>query len=167
MMDVAFMFQEVLLSLLYIHSKGVSHRGLTLETILAKEKKGSDPTLSTLQNLNFVISHFFESSGIFRRNIDSNSISSLYFMAPERVQGRLVRDANMNKAADMWSMGVLLYILICGQPPFVGSNNEELMTMIVEGDFRFASKEWDNLLDAKNLVADLLKYEPAERLDAS
>eukprot|EP00349_Pseudokeronopsis_sp_Brazil_P010853 CAMPEP_0202980754 /NCGR_PEP_ID=MMETSP1396-20130829/86612_1 /ASSEMBLY_ACC=CAM_ASM_000872 /TAXON_ID= /ORGANISM="Pseudokeronopsis sp., Strain Brazil" /LENGTH=73 /DNA_ID=CAMNT_0049720911 /DNA_START=173 /DNA_END=394 /DNA_ORIENTATION=+ len=73
----------------------------------------------------------------------------------------------MNKAADMWSMGVLLYILICGQPPFVGSNNEELMTMIVEGDFRFASKEWDNLLDAKNLVADLLKYEPAERLDAS
>mmetsp|Transcript_27437 Transcript_27437/g.26509 ORF Transcript_27437/g.26509 Transcript_27437/m.26509 type:complete len:90 (-) Transcript_27437:583-852(-) len=67
----------------------------------------------------------------------------------------------------MWSMGVLLYILICGEPPFDAANNEELLTKIIEGDFLFQGKEWENMIDAKNLVYELMNYDPVDRIDAS
>jgi calcium-dependent protein kinase len=67
-----------------------------------------------------------ESSGFKKKNLDGNDISSLYFMAPERIQGRLENDIETNKKCDLWSVGILMYILICGKPPFEGRTNEEL-----------------------------------------
>lgn len=54
----------------------------------------------------------------------------------------------------MWSVGVILYILISGRPPFEGKNNEELYTNIVKGEFLFAGREWNNaeMGDIKKLI---------------
>ena len=44
----------------------------------------------------------------------------------------------------MWSVGVLIYILITGSPPFEGKTNDELYTKIITGDFMFKGREWDH-----------------------
>lgn len=87
-------------------------------------------------------------------------------MAPERISGCLETDTHASMRADIWSVGVLFYILICGNPPFDGKTNEELLEKINKSEFNFHGKEWDNMTDAKNLIYEMLQYEPLERIDA-
>ncbi len=56
----------------------------------------------------------------------------------------------------MWSVGVLLYILISGTPPFEGKSSEELYEKICAGEFSFTGREWDLVPEAKNLIYHLL-----------
>ena len=58
-------------------------------------------------------------------------------MSPERIQGKLDNDVDAFKKADMWSVGVLLYILIIGLPPFDGKTVDELYENISKGEFLF------------------------------
>lgn len=87
-------------------------------------------------------------------------------MSPERISGSLDCSSDQMKKTDLWSVGVLLYILICGRPPFDGKTNDELFSKINKAEFNFNGKEWDNMADAKNLIYQLLHYEPVERIDA-
>lgn len=48
-----------------------------------------------------------------------------------------------DKACDLWSIGVIMYILLCGYPPFYGSNDAEIFRAVQRVDFRFLSPEWD------------------------
>ncbi len=87
-------------------------------------------------------------------------------MAPERILGAVEGHIEMAKKADIWSAGVMLYILVSGKPPFEGKTNDELLNNINKAEFLFRGKEWDNLADLKNLVYQLLHYESTERIDA-
>ena len=80
-------------------------------------------------------------------------------MSPERIQGKLENDSEAFKKADMWSVGVLLYILITGQPPFDGKTVDELYENICKGEFLFQGREWDIYPEAKNLIFNLLQFE--------
>jgi len=64
-------------------------------------------------------------------------------MAPERITGNLDIESSSNKRADIWSAGVILYILICGRPPFEARTSEELLEKIYKSEFNFHGKEWD------------------------
>ena len=77
-------------------------------------------------------------------------------MSPERVQGKLDNEFEQFKKADMWSVGVLFYILITGYPPFDGKTNEELYEKICAAEFTFSGREWDQFPEAKNLIYHLL-----------
>jgi calcium-dependent protein kinase len=83
-------------------------------------------------------------------------------MSPERIQGNMEGDDSAqglenNKKADMWSIGVILYILVCGQPPFEGKNTEELVEKIKKADFSFVGRtEWEDIAPVKNLIFELL-----------
>lgn len=87
-------------------------------------------------------------------------------MSPERIQGSITNDVEGFKKADMWSIGVLLYIIVAGYPPFEGKTTEELYTKISSGEFTFSGREWDNATDAKHLIYHLLAFDPQERFDA-
>ena len=78
--------------------------------------------------------NFFMSSGIDKIKFSSNKISSLYFMAPERILANVdLNKVEELKKCDMWSIGVLLYFLMFGEFPFDGENRSKLARCIKSG----------------------------------
>ena len=86
---------------------------------------------------------------------------SSYYIAPEVLQG------DYNEKCDIWSCGVILYILLCGYPPFNGDNDEEIYASILSGEFSFPEEEWNSVSDeAKNFIKKMLVKNPEERITA-
>ena len=83
-----------------------------------------------------------------------------YYISPEVLAG------NYDVSCDMWSAGCMLYILLCGYPPFYGDNNQEILQMVQRGSFDFDGEEWDVISsDAKDLIKKLI-CRPERRLTA-
>lgn len=83
-------------------------------------------------------------------------------MAPEILEG-----VQYGTKADMWSLGVIVYILLGGYPPFVESNQRELFRKIRKGSFEFHEEYWGCVSkDAKQLISALLTVNPSQRLSA-
>ena len=82
-------------------------------------------------------------------------------MSPEVLSG------NYGIECDMWSLGCLLYCLLCGYPPFFGDNTDQILKMVLDGKFVYDDEEWENVSkSAKNLVNQLI-CKPEKRLSAS
>jgi calcium-dependent protein kinase len=85
-----------------------------------------------------------------------------YYIAPE------VLNNNYDEKCDLWSIGVILYILLCGYPPFNGSNDEQIIKKVKEGKYRTDEEEWQNISnDAIDIINKLLQYEPHNRISAA
>ena len=83
-------------------------------------------------------------------------------MAPE-----VLRYSYDNKC-DIWSAGVIMYILLCGYPPFNGKNDKAIMNRILKGKFVFLPDDWKYVSSsAKKLIEKALVYDPKKRIDAS
>jgi calcium-dependent protein kinase len=67
----------------------------------------------------------------------------------------------------VWSIGVILFILLGGRPPFGGENDKEILDAVKSGVYSFAGKEWHNISqDAKDLIKAMLTYDPNQRITA-
>ena len=87
---------------------------------------------------------------------------------PQYVAPEVLNYSGYGPEVDMWSMGVLLYILLCGFPPFYDENDAALFAQIQSGDFEFISPYWDPISpEAKDLVTRLLHIDPKKRLTVS
>ena len=72
-----------------------------------------------------------------------------------------------NEKCDVWSCGVIMYILLCGYPPFKGNNHKEIFEKIKTGKFSFAANEWKNISkEAKYMIKKMLTFNPDERVSA-
>mmetsp|Transcript_92019 Transcript_92019/g.137800 ORF Transcript_92019/g.137800 Transcript_92019/m.137800 type:complete len:83 (-) Transcript_92019:210-458(-) len=81
----------------------------------------------------------------------SQKLGTPYYIAPEVIKKKY------NEKCDVWSCGVILYILLCGYPPFNGSSNEIIMEGVKKGSYSFDPPEWDNVSDeAKDLIGKML-----------
>lgn len=77
-----------------------------------------------------------------------------FYMAPEVIKG------NYSSSCDMWSAGCILYVMLCGFPPFDGETQDEIFDSILEGDVDFSEDEWGEISeDAKDLIQNLLTNE--------
>ena len=74
-----------------------------------------------------------------REQMLEDSIGTPYYIAPE------VWAQNYNRECDLWSCGVILYIMLCGTPPFNGGNDRIIKEKILEGTFKFDGAIWDNV----------------------
>lgn len=85
------------------------------------------------------------------------------YVAPEIIMGK-----EYDREVDMWSLGVILYILLCGFPPFYEEHTPELFKVIKKGEYDFPEPYWDDVSEeAKDLINKLLVVDPAKRLTAA
>jgi len=83
-----------------------------------------------------------------------------YYISPEVLAG------NYDKSCDLWSAGCILYILLCGYPPFYGDDDQEILKSVSKGKFDFQGEEWDDVSkEAKDLIKKLIA-KPEKRYTA-
>merc|ERR1719240_782885 len=81
------------------------------------------------------------------------------YIAPE-----VLRMKGYDKSCDVWSLGVIVYILLCGFPPFYADNDAQLFERIKKGQYEFLRPYWDPVSDtAKDFIRGMLKVNPKER----
>jgi len=91
----------------------------------------------------------------------SQRAGTAYYIAPE------VLRKNYDEKCDLWSCGVILYILLCGYPPFNGSTEKIIMDNVMIGKFSMKGREWENVSkEAKDFIMRLLEYDFTKRLSA-
>ncbi|XBJ20984.1 hypothetical protein VPH35_011709 [Triticum aestivum] len=135
------------------HSMGVMHRDLKPENFLFLNKREDSPLKAT----DFGLSVFFKPGEQFR-----DLVGSAYYVAPEVLKRRYGAEA------DIWSAGVILYILLSGVPPFWAENEEGIFDAVLKGHIDFSSDPWPSISNgAKDLVKRMLRQDPKERLTAA
>jgi calcium/calmodulin-dependent protein kinase (CaM kinase) II len=83
-------------------------------------------------------------------------------VAPE-----VLKNIPYDQSVDMWSVGVIIYVLLCGYPPFANDNQSQLFQSIRMAEWKFVDKDWSGISeDAKDLITKLLNVDPARRLTA-
>ncbi|KAK4350489.1 hypothetical protein RND71_029802 [Anisodus tanguticus] len=134
------------------HANGVMHRDLKPENFLFANKKEH----SALKAIDFGLSVFFKPGERF-----SEIVGSPYYMAPE------VLKRNYGPEVDIWSAGVILYILLCGVPPFWAETEQGVALAILRGVIDFKREPWPQVSEkAKSLVRQMLEPDPKKRLTA-
>ncbi|KAL0451015.1 UNVERIFIED_CONTAM: Calcium-dependent protein kinase [Sesamum latifolium] len=134
------------------HKHGVIHRDLKPENFLFANKKENSP----LKAIDFGLSIFFKPGERF-----SEIVGSPYYMAPE------VLKRNYGPEIDIWSAGVILYILLCGVPPFWAESEQGVAQAIIRGKIDFEREPWPSISEsAKSLVRQMLEPDAKLRLTA-
>ncbi|KAL8232544.1 hypothetical protein R6Q57_002322 [Mikania cordata] len=134
------------------HKHGVIHRDLKPENFLFANKKENSP----LKAIDFGLSIFFKPGEKF-----SEIVGSPYYMAPE------VLKRSYGPEIDIWSAGVILYILLCGVPPFWAESEQGVAQAILRGLIDFKREPWPSVSEgAKSLVRQMLEPDPKLRLTA-
>eukprot|EP01124_Arcella_intermedia_P010920 TRINITY_DN17421_c0_g1_i1.p1 TRINITY_DN17421_c0_g1~~TRINITY_DN17421_c0_g1_i1.p1 ORF type:complete len:483 (+),score=112.70 TRINITY_DN17421_c0_g1_i1:198-1451(+) len=143
--DAADLIRQLTTTVEYVHSKHIVHRDLKPENLLF-EKRGS----STLKLIDFGIATLLPESGQLYEVVGSRT-----YMAPE-----IDRRCGYGKPVDMYSVGVIMYILLCGYPPF------DFDQGIYE--LAFGSPEWDDISSiAKDIIRNLLQEDGTKRYTAA
>ncbi len=134
----------------YLHTKGIVHRDIKLENIMMEKSQGQT----------FIRLIDFGASAFFKRNVSfSMKIGTAYYIAPE------VLDNNYSYKCDSWSLGVIMFILLSGFPPFDGGTDQEIMEKVKNGKFSFDKKVWGSITqEAKELISKLLTTNQKQRI---
>lgn len=170
-------------SLEFLHGKGIAHRDLKPENILCV----SEGQISPVKICDFDLGSGIKFNSTYNSPLMTpqlmTPVGSAEFMAPEVVEGFINDDAGpYDKRCDLWSLGIVAYILLCGYPPFCGNcgqncgweNGEacsgcqnSLFNSIKDGLYHFPEAEWSIVSDqAKDLIRKLLVKDASERLSA-
>ena len=147
--DASGLIRQVLEAVDYMHVQGVVHRDLKPENLLY---------YSPDEDSKIMISDFglskMEDSGIM-----ATACGTPGYVAPE-----VLAQKPYGKAVDVWSIGVISYILLCGYPPFYDENDANLFAQILKGEFEFDSPYWDDISDsAKDFIHKLMCVNVDER----
>ncbi|AEE84533.1 calcium-dependent protein kinase 15 [Arabidopsis thaliana] len=135
------------------HFMGVIHRDLKPENFLL----ASTDENAMLKATDFGLSVFIEEGKVYR-----DIVGSAYYVAPE------VLRRSYGKEIDIWSAGIILYILLCGVPPFWSETEKGIFNEIIKGEIDFDSQPWPSISEsAKDLVRKLLTKDPKQRISAA
>lgn len=135
------------------HFMGVMHRDLKPENFLLSSKDEN----ALLKATDFGLSVFIAEGKVYR-----DIVGSAYYVAPEVLRRKY------GKEIDIWSAGVMLYILLSGVPPFWAETERGIFDAILQGDIDFESKPWPSISSsAKDLVRKMLTQDPKKRITSS
>eukprot|EP00439_Symbiodinium_sp_Y106_P009534 s1409_g1.t1 len=146
---------QILRAICYVHAQGVAHRDLKLDNFLIAEGDATQLEDSTVKLGDFGLAKY-TGQGL------KTPVGAVSYAAPEVLSG------DYSTACDMWSCGVILYILLSGQQPFYGSTPREVRKQVKLGKFAMDGPIWRGITaDAKDLIQNLLVRDPAQRITAA
>ncbi|XP_062917958.1 serine/threonine-protein kinase 33 isoform X2 [Mobula hypostoma] len=147
----------------YLHKNDIVHRDLKLENILVKNIENSS---ELDMKLNIKVTDFglsVQKGGVGSDKMLQATCGTPMYMAPEVLSAH-----QYTQQCDTWSIGVIMYTLLSGVPPFVASSEEKLAELINRGELRFDSSVLQEISDgAKDVLSRLLKVDPAHRITAN
>jgi len=150
-------------ALQYLHSHRVVHRDLKPENILF----GMD---GTLKITDFGLAHYSwsgESENVVF-NVDGDVVMSTCCGTPHYVAPEIISKKEYTDKCDVWSLGVILYVMLVGYQPFNGDSLPDIYRLIAKGKYDFKSKRWNHVSkEAKHLIDCMLTVDPKKRLDAA
>eukprot|EP00756_Hemistasia_phaeocysticola_P034316 Hpha_TRINITY_DN16515_c1_g8::TRINITY_DN16515_c1_g8_i1::g.133865::m.133865/K04515/CAMK2; calcium/calmodulin-dependent protein kinase (CaM kinase) II len=164
--DAAHLTRNMLEAVGFMAEKRICHRDLKPENIVLAEVPGSDPLSET--RVKIVDFGFADEANPDDPQLTMCCGSPMY-IAPEILNCGLFKTGGpYGVECDMWSLGVICYILMCGYPPFRGASKNEVFKKIIRGTYSFPpQKVWGQVSDeAKDFVSGLLVLDPQERRSA-
>ena len=153
--EAAKIVESICQAVAHLHHMGIAHRDLKPENLLFT---------STDANALLKLTDFG-----FAKELSNNASLQTPCYTPYYVAPEILGSEKYDKSCDMWSLGVIMYILLCGYPPFYSNHglaiSPGMKKRIRAGQYNFPSSEWSRVsVDAQNLIRGLLKTDPLERL---
>uniref|UniRef100_A0A8D0GYL3 non-specific serine/threonine protein kinase n=1 Tax=Sphenodon punctatus TaxID=8508 RepID=A0A8D0GYL3_SPHPU len=174
--------RDIASALDFLHTKGIAHRDLKPENILCESPEKVSPVKICDFDLGSGVKLNSACTPITTPEL-TTPCGSAEYMAPEVVEVFTEEATFYDKRCDLWSLGVILYIMLSGYPPFVGNCGTDcgwdrgevcricqnkLFESIQEGKYEFPDKDWARISsDAKDLISKLLVRDAKERLGAA
>ena len=144
---------KVLLAIAHCHNRGITHRDLKPENILFDSNKED----AEIKLIDFGLSRKYD-----KEQKMHSILGTPYYVAPEVLKGEY------DEKCDIWSIGAVTYLLLCGEPPFTGNSNNEIFKKIVNDNVRFNFYKWKNISNnAKDFVRICLNKNGNKRPSAS
>ena len=154
--SAAILMEQIVSAIAYCHEKGICHRDLKPQNVLFCDESPNSP----IKVVDFGISKIFDPSltelqkdihGENKLKKMDSQIGTLFFISPEIIKG------SYNEKCDIWSLGIILYYLLSGCPPFEGGNDNILIEQILESKIKFPKEYWKNISEsAKDLISKML-----------
>ncbi|KAL1233658.1 MAP kinase-interacting serine/threonine-protein kinase [Trichinella spiralis] len=171
--DASMVVRDVVSALHFLHGKGIAHRDLKPENILCTSATSATPVKLCDLDLASLCQMNSDAFSDLNKNEMQSPVGSAEFMAPEVVDAFMGEKLSYDKRCDLWSLGVIVYLLLCGYPPFYGKcSNEDckwhdglscadcqewLFCHIQSGRYSFPEQDWSIIsVDAKDLIQHLL-----------
>jgi len=156
--DAANIVAQMINGVEYLHGEGIAHRDLKPENLLCsgEEEDGYKPFRCVIAD--FGLSKIFDSGEALE-----TSCGTPDYVAPEVITA----EGSYDKSVDMWSCGVITYVLLCGFSPFLSSTQTGLFEKIIKCEYDFPDPEWTNISEeAKDFIRHLLVKDPNQRWTA-
>jgi len=152
--QAAVVMQNMFRAIFYMHENHICHRDLKPENFLFTTKENIEKT--HLKVIDFGLACKFTDGQVL-----TTKAGTPYYVAPQVLAGKY------DQASDLWSLGVIMYVLLCGYPPFYGETDADVLAKVRLGNFSFNAADWKSVSeDAKNLIRMLLKMNPRDRYTA-
>jgi calcium-dependent protein kinase len=152
--QAAILMQQIIRAIYYMHENQVCHRDLKPENFLFMDKNPIEKNY--LKIIDFGLSCKFKAGQAL-----ATKAGTPYYVAPQVLAG------SYDNLSDLWSCGVIMYVLLCGYPPFYGDTDADVLAKVRLGNVTFNPADWKNVSDdAKQLIRHLLKMSPSERYNA-
>mmetsp|Transcript_4749 Transcript_4749/g.11196 ORF Transcript_4749/g.11196 Transcript_4749/m.11196 type:complete len:502 (+) Transcript_4749:15-1520(+) len=152
--DAACIMQQIFRAVFYMHENQICHRDLKPENFLFSSREPID--VATLKLIDFGLSCKVRKGQVLR-----TKAGTPYYVAPQVLKGAYGIES------DVWSCGVIMYVLLCGYPPFYGDTDREVLQKVASGNFEFRAADWRGVSnDAKDLISATLKVKPQDRFSA-
>ena len=151
--EAAYIIYQILSAIRYCHKMRVVHRDVKPENIMIMGRENGLLQVKLID---------FGTAKLFNEGYKNNGlVGSSYYIAPEVIRGKY------DESCDLWSIGVIMYILLTGSPPFNGENEDEILKSVLIGKYDTTLDTYQTLSNnAKDLITKLLRFNPAERITA-
>lgn len=153
--DAKHIICDLLSAVAYLHSLDIIHRDIKPENIMFV-KKDSDKSPIKLIDFGLSIRHRADQQKL------TSTVGTAYYIAPQVLKG------SYDRSCDLWSIGTIAYLMLCGRPAFDGKTDDEILTNVRKGKYNMDSARWQDVSDdAKDFVQNLLQVNPARRMTAA